>query len=50
MKEMAKWLSIVGLLVTIVLVRLFPEACIVVLGLPAAVPTPPGVVSGSTAE
>jgi len=50
MKEIAKWLSIVGLLVTIVLVRLFPEACIVALGLPAAVPTPPGVASVSTAE
>lgn len=50
MRELAKWLSIVGLLVTIVLVRLFPEACIVVLGPPVAGPTLPGVASGSTAE
>jgi len=50
MKEIAKWLFIVGLLVTIVLVRLFPEACIVVLGPPAVGSTLPGVASGSTAE
>lgn len=50
MKETAKWLSIVGLLVTIGLVRLFPEACIVVLGRPTDVPTSPGVASGSIAE
>lgn len=50
MKELAKWLSIGGLLVTIVLVRLFPEACIVVLGSPGAAHTPPVGALGSTAD